>query len=203
MTTRPSLTRKVTTWISDNWLWLVIAGMLLIFLGIILASSGLLGNDLTLAWIIGGSGVLVLVLVFFAKLSGPEYQSGQTGGVAVVLIILAIILVGAMLFVVTRDEMFERAPEARIGALIILGASVLMVLLFIMAIGFASVHLANPNEAMGLPEGSIRALIALLLILIFIIMGLHLYSSVTSTFAREFTGLSGHNWPDFQQIDLL
>ncbi len=57
-----------------------------------------------------------------------------------------------------------KQPELITGLIIILGLGVLLVLLFIMAAGFSSLDIADKSQAMGLPEGSIRAIIALFLI---------------------------------------
>jgi hypothetical protein len=55
-----------------------------------------------------------------------------------------------------------------------------MMLLFIMATGFALLGLADPQQALGLPEGSIRAMIALFLIMIFVTFGLYLFRAIAS-----------------------
>ena len=54
-----------------------------------------------------------------------------------------------------------------------------MILLYYVAAGFAELNLANPNRALGLPEGSVRALIALFLIMIFIIVSVYLFRIVS------------------------
>jgi hypothetical protein len=51
----------------------------------------------------------------------------------------------------------------------------LMIVLFLMAVGFSRLGLSDPQQALGLPEGSIRAMIALFLIMVFITFGLYLY----------------------------
>jgi hypothetical protein len=96
----------------------------------------------------------------------------------VLLILIAVCLVAGVAFIMTQEQLFQGSNEARIGALIVLGVSLLLALLFIVAAGFKMMGLANRDGALGLPEGSIRALIALLLILIFIMMGIYLYRSV-------------------------
>jgi hypothetical protein len=71
-----------------------------------------------------------------------------------------------------------KQPELITGLVIILGLGVLLVLLFIMAAGFSSLDIADKSQAMGLPEGSIRAIIALFLIVGWIIMSIYLFSAV-------------------------
>lgn len=75
-----------------------------------------------------------------------------------------------------RLNFFPR-PEIFIGVLIVFGVGVLLVLLMIMTISFASLNLTDSKQALGLPEGSIRAMIALILLLVFIIMGIYLFNT--------------------------
>ena len=51
-------------------------------------------------------------------------------------------------------------------------------MLFVVASGFSRLQLSDARQPLGLPEGSIRALIALFLILIFIIFGTYLFRVV-------------------------
>src|SRR5205807_3929303 len=51
--------------------------------------------------------------------------------------------------------------------------------LFTVAAGFSAMKLTDPKQALGLPEGSIRAMIALVLIMIFIIFGIYLFRNVS------------------------
>jgi hypothetical protein len=69
-------------------------------------------------------------------------------------------------------------PEVQLGLVIVFGVVLLMVLLFIMAMGFRWVDLSDDKQALGLPEGTIRALIALILILLFVIVGIYLFRVV-------------------------
>ncbi len=93
--------------------------------------------------------------------------------VLVMLVILALIIVG-LIFALA----FYPRPELITGLVIILGLGVLLVLLFILAAGFSSLDIADKSQAMGLPEGSIRAIIALFLIVVWIIMSIYLFSIV-------------------------
>jgi hypothetical protein len=65
-----------------------------------------------------------------------------------------------------------------IGMQIVLGVGILLVLLTIVTIVFARLDLADPKQALGLPEGTVRALMALILLLVFIICGLWLFYTV-------------------------
>lgn len=69
--------------------------------------------------------------------------------------------------------------EIQMGVFVVLAVGVLLVLLHLMADGFSFLGLANPGKALGLPEGSVRAMIALFLIIIFIIVGIYLFRTVS------------------------
>ena len=71
-----------------------------------------------------------------------------------------------------------QTPEVYMAIVIVLAIAVLMVLLLIMASSFARLNLANAQRAMGLPEGSIRAIIAISLIMVFISFGIYLFNEV-------------------------
>jgi hypothetical protein len=87
---------------------------------------------------------------------------------------------GILIYFAYSSEDFARrlAPEVLMSIVIVLGIVIMMALLFAIAAGFASMRLANSTHALGLPEGSIRAMIALILILVFIIFGVYLFRSV-------------------------
>jgi hypothetical protein len=68
--------------------------------------------------------------------------------------------------------------EIRTSILVVGSIAVLMIVLFIIAFGFRFIELADAKQALGLPEGSIRAMIALILIMIFIIFGVYLFRMV-------------------------
>src|SRR3712207_8788266 len=65
--------------------------------------------------------------------------------------------------------MIRRPPRSTLFPYTTLFRS-MMALLFAIASGFSALDLATRDHALGLPEGSIRALIALILIMIFIIL---------------------------------
>lgn len=68
--------------------------------------------------------------------------------------------------------------EIRTGLLVVGSIAVLMTILFILAAGFSALDLADGKQPLGLPEGSIRAMIALVLIMVFIIFGIYLFRMV-------------------------
>jgi hypothetical protein len=56
-----------------------------------------------------------------------------------------------------------------------------MVSVFLLVIGFARLNLTNQQQSLGLPSGSVRALIALSLIVVFAIYGLYLFGTFSSS----------------------
>jgi hypothetical protein len=109
-------------------------------------------------------------------------------GVLVLVIILALILV---LFLSSVDT------EIEIGIIIVIAVVALMLLLFIMAAGFNILNLSDAKQALGLPEGSIRAMIALILVLVFIICGTYLFRLVGTGYPNTLTNRTSD---DLQKI---
>jgi hypothetical protein len=96
------------------------------------------------------------------------------------LFVLALFLVvvggGVLIYFFTTKTTAD--PEVMMGILVVVAIATLMAVLFIVAAGFSSMSLTDPKQALGLPEGSIRAMIALVLIMVFIIFGIHLFRKV-------------------------
>lgn len=87
--------------------------------------------------------------------------------------------------------------EVRLPVLAIGGVIALLVVIAMVAGAFTLFNLANPNEALGLPEGSVRAIIALSLIVLFAILTIYLYSSVSKPQLQQtpqFTALQRENF---------
>lgn len=94
------------------------------------------------------------------------------------LVLAVAILAGAgyLMYAVSIAANIE--TEIRTSVLVVGSIAVLMIVLFIIAFGFKFIELADAKQALGLPEGSIRAMIALVLIMIFIIFGVYLFRMV-------------------------
>lgn len=94
-------------------------------------------------------------------------------------IITALVVLGGVIagLIVLANENFGTShPEIIIGMVIVLGVSALVFLLYVLAVGFNTLKLADPKQALGLPVGSIRAMIALMLILIWVILSVYIFS---------------------------
>ena len=105
-------------------------------------------------------------------------------GVSLILLfVFVIVLIGILLVYLVAPFFWpERAgnisPELTMAIAIVLTVAVMMALLFAVAAGFSALDLANRDFALGLPEGSIRALIALILIMVFIILDIYMFRIV-------------------------
>lgn len=91
-------------------------------------------------------------------------------------------------------------PEVTLPVLAIAGVLVLLVALALIAIAYSSLDLTDRQQALGLPEGSVRAVIALSLIVLFAILGVFLYASLaTSGKISVVTGITPDQLKQFQQ----
>jgi len=102
------------------------------------------------------------------------------------ILVLAVLLVAGLAL---SPAILPKTAEVQVGMVIVVAVSALITLVFIMAAGFQALGLATERQALGLPQGSVRAMIALFLILIFVILSLYLFTTVaedkggtTSTF---------------------
>lgn len=97
---------------------------------------------------------------------------------------LAIILVVLLVTLVLVAYAYRFINNNTVGAqfylsvLLVYSIIVLLVFLTFSSVVFKYIGMADPTQALGLPEGSIRAVIALGLILIFMISSLYLYGAV-------------------------
>lgn len=87
-----------------------------------------------------------------------------------------VIIVGVITGLVLAEIYLPSRSDLIVGLIVVLGASVLAVLLFIMAAGFTALGMNDPKEALGLPKGSVRAMIALLLIIVWVILSVYLFA---------------------------
>lgn len=95
-----------------------------------------------------------------------------TGVAAFVVVVLLCVVFWGLKDLVPLGE--SRLPLVAIG-----GVVVLILLLTAVTTMFSILSLTNENQAMGLPEGSIRAVIALSLIVLFAILSIFLYQNVS------------------------
>jgi len=112
---------------------------------------------------------------------------------SLILFALFLVLVVPIFFLkLVRSQQEGHYPPAEItlSYFLCLSLIALLVALTFMVYIFKNLNLASPNNTLGLPEGSIRAVIALSLILIFMISSLFLYEQVSSGKPTESISLS-------------
>ena len=97
-----------------------------------------------------------------------------------VILILSIALILIYYMLVTKISDINSPEEFTLPLLTIGGVIVLVLVLTLVAAIFSLIGLGTPGQAMGLPEGSIRAVIALSLIVLFAILAIYLYGSVST-----------------------
>jgi hypothetical protein len=88
---------------------------------------------------------------------------------------IAILLIYVIIIIIPSGKL---PAEIVLGVELVIGVIALIVSLVFMTVIFKSLNLTNPENSLGLPEGSIRAVIALSLILIFMISSVFLYYQV-------------------------
>jgi hypothetical protein len=104
--------------------------------------------------------------------SRGKWPTGIAWAMFIILAMIIIPLTG--LFGVRLGD----TPEIQMGMVTVLGLSVVMVLIYLMAAGFTSYGLSRRKYALGLPDGSIRAMIALFLIVIFVMVSVYVFRSI-------------------------
>lgn len=88
-----------------------------------------------------------------------------------------VLVFGAVL--IYKSSVFSSNDEyVKISAIVLFGLGLTVALMAILAIIYSFLKLDDPTKALGLPDGSIRALLAFSLVLIFICLATFLYSSI-------------------------
>jgi hypothetical protein len=142
-----------------------------------------------------GLGVLVLVYGALTGISRSRVtaRTGEADGRSNRLFLYAALGLGTItVFYVASIIVLQWAgqsgPELLLPMLLIGGVVALLLTLAIVAVVFSRYRLTDRSAALALPEGSVRAVIALSLILIFAIIALFLFNALNSTGTLE--GLS-------------
>ena len=104
------------------------------------------------------------------------------------IVIFAVLLIG-MLFGLGYS-LEGAAKEIALPILAIAGVVLLFATLALVSVSFAVFDLDDKKQALALPEGSVRAAIALSLIVLFAILTVFLYSNLSSAGVHTITGLS-------------
>ena len=94
------------------------------------------------------------------------------------LVIVLVVIVGLLLVYLGYTDRLSN--EILLPLLAIVGVVSLMMVLILAAILFAKLGIADKTQALALPEGSVRAVIALALIVLFAIITVFLYGSLVN-----------------------
>lgn len=135
----------------------------------------------------------------------PEWVPQILKGAGYFIVIL-IILVGLGALVVGVPSFFGPVPigEIQMGLVVALAISSLLGLLTVMAAVYSNLMLTDRRQALGLPEGSIRALIALFLIMMFIIMSVYLFRTIAGREGIPLTNLTAEQVAELEgRIQIL
>lgn len=131
------------------------------------------------------------IAVFFAILS--------------VLILVGIVSVGYGLEFIPYS--YSKHPDVILPVLASVSAIGLLISLAFLAISFSVLELADRTQALGLPEGSVRALISLLLIMLFVITTIFLYRQIQFNeedyMITEYIGISEEMLSDIPEEDII
>lgn len=114
---------------------------------------------------------------------------GDAAARVLALVVLAMVTLVTLL--TAAIPVFPKNPAVEMGSIIVLSVSAVMILIFLVAIGFSALGLADGKEALGLPAGSVRALIALLLLLMFVFFSIYLFAQLSlPTGSQRMDGLT-------------
>ena len=100
--------------------------------------------------------------------------------IVTLIVVLVVVLVFASKYLLGITAVGVGRNEVTLPLLAIGGVVVLILILTIVAAIFWFLDLTDRNQAMGLPEGSIRAVIALSLIVLFAILAVYLYEGIST-----------------------
>jgi hypothetical protein len=105
----------------------------------------------------------------------PKWLVGIFAALFAILLLLAILLLAAWLLTQLGSATWVSLP-----VLAILGMLLLLIILAAVSVTFGHFGLSDKSQALALPQGSIRAVIALSLVVIFAILTVFLYGTLAS-----------------------
>ena len=125
-----------------------------------------------------------------------------SGGITVAVLAAAVVLL-----IMLSSEAKESGPETALSLVFVAAAVVLILVVCTLTIVFKRLRLSDPEEPMGLPRGSIRAVIALLLIMLFFIAALFLFNSTResppdASDTRQLTAITAERLGEIPTTDI-
>jgi hypothetical protein len=110
---------------------------------------------------------------------GPVVILSRRPWIPWAMIALAMLLSVALAFTLLGVVTHEKVPnELSLPVLAIAGVVALLASLAVVAVSFSLVNMADKTQPLGLPKGSVRAVIALSLVVLFAILTVYLFSSL-------------------------
>jgi hypothetical protein len=107
--------------------------------------------------------------------------------IAAVIVVVAVLLIGAIFGL--GYSLAGVASEIGLPVLAIAGVVLLLATLALVSVAFSVFGLDDKTQALALPEGSIRAVIALSLIVMFAVLSVYLYGSLANGRVGSVSGL--------------
>lgn len=136
----------------------------------------------------------------------PDLSMRALFAVSLVGVVTVVILWCLSRIVVFLDE-HDAGPQATLAVNFVAAVVLLVLVLCTLAIVFNRLELSDPSRAMGLPEGSVRAVIALLLIMLFFLATMFLFSSsqnrTDATMQRSLQGISAERLSGIPTDEIL
>jgi hypothetical protein len=119
--------------------------------------------------------------------------------VSVLIVVVAGIVIYYLPMGLSRIGKFEFDPLIKLPILLIVGVVALMLSLAAVSVAFATLNLADKTQALALPEGSVRAVIALCLLVLFAIITIFLFGSLSESVSglREVSDLTAEQKEEF------
>ena len=95
------------------------------------------------------------------------------GGIALVIVLIVI------LYKLKFFGYFNYSEATILSAVVLIGLALVVLLAAVLAMIYSGIGITNKDQPLGLPEGSVRSLIAFSLVLIFVLLAVFLYSNVS------------------------
>jgi hypothetical protein len=134
----------------------------------------------------------------------PRWSAVQALALAAFIAVFVLAITVGLLWGLAKSK--GSGPESALSLVFVAAAVVLILVVCTLSIVFKRLRLEDSGEAMGLPKGSVRAVIALMLILLFFIAAIFLFSStrrdLTGT-TRQFVNLSATQYAALDPNEIL
>jgi heme/copper-type cytochrome/quinol oxidase subunit 2 len=134
----------------------------------------------------------------------PRWSAVQALALAAFIAVFVLAITVGLLWGLAKSK--GSGPESALSLVFVAAAVVLILVVCTLSIVFKRLRLEDSREAMGLPKGSVRAVIALMLILLFFIAAIFLFSStrrdLTGT-TRQFVNLSATQYAALDPNEIL